>query len=381
LDWNVVVEDGGGAEADLADRLASLRLDGIISNFDIPLMADYVAEARLPAIGFGCGQIPSAAPREVPYMSPNDGAIARLAANHLLSRRLTNFALCGFPPNTANGWSGERETAFFDYLASDGHHTHVFRLSPSCGTTSRIPLDCLGTWLLGLPRPVGVFAVTDRLGAQVVEACQAFGLKVPNDVNVVSVDNDEFLCNLNHPALSSIEPGGKQLGYQAAKMLASIMQGEKAPSGERVLVDPVELVTRRSTDNFSTEDAAVMCALKFISESCNDRITVQDVMKHVGLSRSSLDKKFLLSLGLSVRAAIVRVRMDQAKSLLSHTDIALKEIAWKLGFASVQHMTTLFRCSFGVPPGHYRQLKIGSAEPSQTSNHRTRTSIESSAHS
>ncbi len=360
MNWNICVEEGAATEEGLAD-LRTWNGDGIIANLDIPMVADSVARSHLPAVGFGCGYVPSAVSPKIPYVSTNNDGVSKIVAKHLIARHVRNFAYCGYSPNAINSWSREREKAYVEFLASLGYACHVHNVKSTTEDSWRSAHDCLEGWLKSLPKPIGIMAACDKLGRQILEACRSANVRVPEDVHVVGVDNDELICNLNTPNLSSVEPGARHLGYKAAELLDSMMDGVSPPISTRIFVDPVEVITRRSTNTLSVEDPTVASAMTFIASHYAKKVTVRDVIKHVDLSRSSLEKRFEISLGCSVRTAIIRFQMENARQLLSETKMPLKEIAWKLGFSSVQHMTTLFRTSFGLPPGQYRHLNPNSA--------------------
>lgn len=214
----------------------------------------------------------------------------------------------------------------------------------------------LGEWLKSLPKPVGVFAANDNRGRQVLEVCRTHGLRVPQDVAVIAVDNDELLCRLSSPFLTSIEQGARRLGFEAAKLLDRSMEGKNLTrkSQKRLLIDPIGVVTRNSTEVLATEDAKVKEAIEFIANHFGEGIKVGHVVKAVGVSRSRLEWRFKKALGCTIRTGIRRYQLDRARRLITDTKMPLKEIASVTGFPSVQHMTTVFGNRFGESPARYR---------------------------
>lgn len=325
--------------------------DGVIANFDHPSVASAVSRSGLPAVGFGSGYGWRSA--SIPYFFSNNKMISQKAADHFLTRGFRNFAFCGYPKNRINGWSHERERAFCVYLKSRGHscasYSGRFRTGRHWGAEQK----SIGEWLLSLPKPVAVLAANDSRGHQVLEACQAFELAVPQQIAVIGVNNDELLCQLSNPSLTSIEQGTEKIGYEAAALLDRMMNGYK-PRTRRFIVDPVRVVARNSTNVLAVGDHLVAGAMAFIAANAMNGIKVSHVGRALGISRSTLEARFKKALSFSIHAAIQRARMDRVRALVSGTTLPLKQIAATSGFRSVQHMTTLFKKSFAQSPARYR---------------------------
>jgi LacI family transcriptional regulator len=213
----------------------------------------------------------------------------------------------------------------------------------------------IARWLRSLPRPVGVMACYDLRGRQVLDACRRVGLAVPDEVAVVGVDNDELLCSLADPPLSSVQPDARRTGYEAAALLERLMAGAERPRGQAVLVEPLGVVTRRSTDVLAVEDADVSAALRFVRDHACGGIGVKDVLAAVPLSRRVLEARFRKLLGRSPHAEIARVQFDRVRHLLRETRLPLDEVARRAGFRNGEYLSTAFRRQFGVPPSAYRR--------------------------
>jgi LacI family transcriptional regulator len=179
-------------------------------------------------------------------------------------------------------------------------------------------------------------------------------IQVPEDVAVIGVDNDEMICRLATPPLSSVQQGTWRLGYEAAKLLGQMMAGKKAPK-HKYVIEPEGIVSRRSTDSLAIEDADVARAMRFIDEHASEGIKVPDVVEAVGGGRSTIERRFEAVMGRTIRAEIRRVQLERAKDLIASTDLPLKQIAATTGFGSIQHMTTLFRQQVGRTPAKYRR--------------------------
>jgi LacI family transcriptional regulator len=283
-----------------------------------------------------------------------------LAADHLLDRGFKNFAFVGYARTPTNGWSEERQDAFIDRITNRGfscavfHGHHVFRGHHKSTHRWATMQRSLGVWLSKLPTPVGVMAANDSRGRHVLEACRAYHLKVPDDIAVIGVDNDELLCRLSTPPLSSIEQGARKLGYAAAVLLDEMMDGRK-PRQRHFVIDPTGIVTRHSTDVLAIDDPKVRHAMAFIREHACDGIKVPHVVAAGSISRSGLETRFTSVLGCTIRTAIRRNQLEAARRLILETEMPLKQVAVETGFKSVQHMTSTFTEIVGQTPAKYRR--------------------------
>jgi LacI family transcriptional regulator len=201
-------------------------------------------------------------------------------------------------------------------------------------------------------------AATDKRARQVLDVCRFTRLRVPDDVAVVGVDNDEMLCQLSNPPLTSVEQGAKRIGYEAAALLDRMMSGRRRKR-LRYVVGPEGLVARQSTDILAVQDEEIAEALRIIRQDACNGITPDEVARRVARARSTLELRFRKELGKTVFAEIRRVQLDQAERYIRETELPLKQIASQCGFRSVQHMTTLFRRHFGhTPAQHRRETRI-----------------------
>jgi len=200
-------------------------------------------------------------------------------------------------------------------------------------------------------------AANDKAARHVLEACQAGGIRVPEDIAVVGVDNDEMLCRLSTPPLSSVEQGAQRIGFQAATLLDRMMSGRGVRRRKHV-IPPEGLVLRRSSDIIAVEDEDVAAALKLIQAQACDGIKVQDVARAAAVSRSQLDRRFKKLLGRTIHDEIRRIRIEQARRLLAETSLPLKQVALRCGFRTVQHLTELFHQFVGTTPAIYRRDRL-----------------------
>ena len=217
----------------------------------------------------------------------------------------------------------------------------------------------LAAWLHALSKPVGLMACNDDRGRQVLEACRTAGVAVPEEIAVVGVDNDELLCELSDPPLSSVALDTERGGYEAAQLLDGLMSGRiRQPA--RILVAPLGVVTRRSTDIVAAEDREVAAAVRWIRDwARRGPLRVAEVAQAVKLSRRSLEVRFRAALGRSVRAEIERVRLEHARSLLAETDLPTSQVAELSGFGSPSYLALVFRRRFRSTPTRYREEARG----------------------
>ena len=189
-------------------------------------------------------------------------------------------------------------------------------------------------------------------------ACRSLGILVPEEVAVIGVDNDEFLCELTSPPLSSVEQGSRAMGREAVALLDRLMAGEK-PRQLKFVVDPEGIVSRRSSEAMMIQDADVAQALGYIRQHAGEGIQVSDVVRTVGGSRSALRARFKAFTGRTIHAEIQRVQIERARQLAATTDLPLRQVAVAAGFRYLQHMTTVFRLHTGQTPGEYRKRSRG----------------------
>jgi LacI family transcriptional regulator len=209
-----------------------------------------------------------------------------------------------------------------------------------------------------LPKPIGLFACSDEQGRRVLEACQAANVHVPDDVALVAVDNDEILCDLCNPPMSSIALNTQKAGFEAAIELDRMMTGKK-PKRQEIIVEPLRVVERQSSEVLAIEDRDVAMALRFIREHAADPIRVADVLNEVPMSRRAMESRFRTVLGRSPNAEIVRTHVERAKMLLTTTSMGISWVAVNSGFATPDYMTYVFQRATGMKPLQFRKHNQG----------------------
>jgi LacI family transcriptional regulator len=355
-DLNIYIEEDALKSQRLPD-LRSWHGDGILADFDDPGVAAAVSRARLPVVGFGGGYGWHSPQSGIPYFFNNQTAVANLAADHLIERGFQQFAYCGLYPTPTNLWGAERCRAFAKRVKARGFPCHIYPVVYRTTRQWNSVLESLGTWLKILPKPVGLMAANDKRARHVLEACHAYGLHVPEEVAVIGVDNDEVLCQLSSPPLSSVEQDARRIGYEAIALLDRLMQGEKARQ-RQFFIDPLGVVTRRSSDILAVEDRVVARALTFIQSAASKAIRVRDVVNSLAISRSTLETRFKAATGDTIHTTIRRSQLQRVRRMIVETNLPMKEIAAITGFKSVQHMTTSFGRAFGRTPAKYRKAML-----------------------
>lgn len=321
--------------------------DGIIARVDSAATAAALRRTGLPVVDVSAERVKS----EFPRVSIDNGAVAQLAAAHLLERRLRHFAFCG---DDQYLWSRQRGAAFAQVLRGQGYRPTAFSLPRRLRLGWEQETQAMANWLAGLPKPVGVFACFDGRAQQVLEACQVAGLAVPEAVAVLGVDDDEVVCELSDPPLSSVLPNARRTGYEAAALLARLMAGRKLVLADSKEIEPIRVVERRSTEALAVADRHVAAALRFIRDHAHDGIGVKDVLRAVPVSRTLLERKFSHLVGESPHRQIRRHQLDKARQLLAETGLPVARIADMTGFESASYLSAVFRRETGETPRAYR---------------------------
>ncbi|MEX0741169.1 MAG: DNA-binding transcriptional regulator, partial [Phycisphaeraceae bacterium] len=291
---------------------------------------------------------------QLPYVFSSHEAVGRVAAEHLIDRGFRNFAYCGMPRTAFNPWSQGRCEAFSQRIAEKGHTCHTYTGRHQTPRQWESLQKDLTDWIKTLPLPVGLMACNDARARHVLEACRRAELRVPEDVAVLGVDNDEMMCELSSPPLSSVIQATDRVGYQAALMLDKLMDGQTLE--QRVVeVSPLGVATRHSTDVLAVQDAKVAEAIALIRDRACEPLQVRDVLAHAGLSRATLEVRFKRVLGRTIHSEIQRVQIATASELLAMTDVPIKTVAERVGFKYVQYLTTVFRRATGYTPAAFRR--------------------------
>lgn len=335
---------------------------GIIARVETHQVARAIVMARLPTILVGLSSVRVLRNKALTQFSQvhSDSLNAgRLAAEHLLERGFRHFAYVGLPGYV---WSQKREEGFRQRISEADFSIHVYPLKSNAAVHTRNSWERehrrLANWLTNLPRPLGLMACNDDRGRQVLEACRTAGIRVPEQIAVVGVDNDELFCELSDPPLSSVALNAEAAGYRAAALLDRMMCGEIIPP-QQILTEALYVVTRRSSEIVALEDADLAAALQFIHDHVTEPITVADVVDAVHISRRALELRFRRQLGRTVHDELERLRMQRAERLLTESDLPVPYIAEAVGYNNPNYFARVFQQKRGMSPTEFRRERRG----------------------
>lgn len=341
--WSLHLEEAGPIQT-LPGWIKSWTGDGIIARMESPRIAQALLRKQIPLVNVSGRTSPAG----VPHVDMDNQAVCELAVNYFCQRGYRHFAYCG---NPRFEWSGWRQQFFARLLAAQRLPCATFELAET-GSGRRQ----LAAWLGALPKPMALLAANDLCGRAVLEACAQAGLEVPGAVAVLGVDDDEILCTLCRPQLSSIVPDAEGIGYLAAQTLHELMQGRHRADISR-RVKPLTVRSRQSTDAAALGDWHVSLALRFIQGQATHGITVADVVAQAHASRRFLEQRFRELVGHSMHTEIFRRRFAAAQTLLATTDLPLKEVALRSGLRRADYLSVLFRQKLGQTPRDFRQAR------------------------
>ncbi len=322
--------------------------DGIIARIQTRAMAQEIGASGIPTIDV-LGVVPGL---PFPLVHVDNVAIARMAADHLLERGLRHFGFFGIE---GENWSRQRYAGFCAALAPVAGEVAKYELPRDAidrRSWERVE-NRLAAWVAALPKPAGILVCSDQRGPQLLEACRRAGVVVPDEVAVISVDNDEPLCEVCDPPLSSIQPAHTAVGYEAAALLDGLMRAGRVPD-KPVLIEPQRAITRLSSDMLAIDDGAVAAALWLIRERAHEGLNVDAIVRQVGLSRSVLQRRFRALLKRSVHQEIISARIKRAQELLMKTDLPLPAVAERAGFKYQEYMGAVFKAHLAKSPARIR---------------------------
>ena len=350
--WDLFLEE------DFLCRLKGIERwqgDGIIADFDDPLIGEALAGSKVPVVAVGGSyEDVRAYPKGIPYVATDNYALIKLAYEHLIEAGLTQFACFSLPEAQANRWAQEREKAFKRLLRRDGLPVQIYR---GLGTSAPLwdsAVEQQIAWLQSLPKPIGIIAVTDARARQLLQACLTAGIAVPEEVALIGIDNDPLTRTLTRVPLSSVIQGTETKGRTAAARLHQMLHG-KPCAGTQVLVPPDAINVQASSLHQPLGHPYVMQALLFIRQYACQGIKTAQVAAYVGVSRSSLEAHFRKVRGCSVHDEILRFKLASAAKGLEDDHLAIADIAQQCGFKSAQYLHTVFRREFGCTPREYQQ--------------------------
>lgn len=351
--WTLHLTEHGRHEID-ESFAGNWTFDGVIARIETDRMARIITALNVPIVDVSAARLIEG----IPWVETDDEAITRLALEHLRDCGLQNFAFFGDP---FYNWSIWRQHAFERLVKGPDHmRSCIFNLPRR--TEPRIrwwtQREAIHAWLESLPKPVGIFACYDACGQQLLEICRYYNIMVPEEVAVVGVDNDELLCEITTPSMSSVIPNALRTGVYAAEILDRMMAGQKL-TGRKHSIEPLGVRKRVSTDMLTVGDPHVARAIAFIRQNAHKNIRVEDVLAIVPLSRRVLEERFRKALNRTPHQEILRVRTNAVRELLLETDMSLSEISDALGIEHPEYLSVFFKRETGRTPREYRDVVRG----------------------
>lgn len=341
----------GPPRLQLVSHVRDWKPHGIIAGLVLPRVAHELVRMRTPLVDTAY-TLPGL---KVPTVDVDHAAVGWMAAEYFLERKFGHF---GFFGSESAAYSRIRESAFRQRAAEAGHAVC------SCYTEYLADLTTPALWkksaqktrrwLRQLAKPAAILCCEDAPARYLADVCTQIRVKVPEDVVLLGVGDDELECNLSQPSLSSIAVPSGRIGYEAAALLDRLMSGESRPPAP-LLLPPLHVVTRHSTDVMAIEDATVRAALKYIRQHAWEEIGVADVAHDSAVSRRLLERRFRAILGRSVLEEVIRVRVERAKQLLSETHLPITAVAAQSGFPSARRLDVVFARLTGLSPTAYRR--------------------------
>lgn len=355
--WDILTEQG--VPTLRWKDVPKCQADGFIAGVHTPAQYKLLAERNVPVVNVYHGLV------DFPFTTvlTDNRAIGRMAAEHLLEQGLENFAYVG---SSTMGYDRERRESFEQVVQQAGFSvtpclTQFIPGSRGAAGRLRVGEKRMADFLSDLKTPVGILAGTDNYGVGVLQAASLLGLSVPDQLAVVAVNNDDVLCDLIRPGLSSIAHDAERIGYEAAVQLGKLLQGAPPPA-EPIYISPDQLVIRASSDILRIDDVHVAEAIRFIRNHAGRFIDVSDILHVVPISRRSLENRFRDAMGCTIHQEIRRTHINHARQLMAHTDAPLADISRRSGFNHTSRFREAFHKETGISPTEYLK-KVRSEKP------------------
>ena len=280
-----------------------------------------------------------------------------MAAEYFLSKGYTNFGFFGY-----NGvcWSDERCDAFRTRVKESYPDDADFYMYDGQNIDNMWYYDQseLTAWLKSLPKPIAIMACDDNQGNILLQACELCGIHVPFDVAIIGVDNDEILCNMSNPSMSTINVDIERGGAATAAM-AERMVKDHSYMGEDIVLQPLFVVERLSSSIFATNDKEVLMAIRYIHAHLDTKISVSDILDCVPISRRLLENRFKKMTGMTIYNYISAKRINRFAQLLLSTNDSVSDIAARLDECDTKSISRRFKEFKGCTPTEYRRKKLG----------------------
>lgn len=347
------------------NHIPLLKSDGIIADMDDPEIVAQLEELSIPVIGVGSSYCDEQKYPNFPYVATDNEAIIEAAYTHLRDKGLESFAFFGLQAkNNRQNWALERLQIFKQIMQREGYPHEIFLDRSINPITWKENLNEVSAWLLTLPRPTGIIAVTDTRARIVLQACEHNNIFVPNQLAIVGIDNEDLTQYLTKIPLSSVRQNAEKMGYEAAKLLDIALTNKSSShnkqsninqSHPRLVIAPSGVIARQSSNYQALSDPLVIQMMHIIYQHALQGIKVEQVVDALGYSRSFLDAKFKMDTNMTIHEALHKFKLDHAESLIRQTNLSFKEIAKQSGYHSVQYLYSVFNERHQLTPKQYRE--------------------------
>lgn len=346
-------------DSGVPEWLNTAQISGVIARVDTHTI-EPLRKLNVPIVDVRCNRkFP-----DIPQVETDNDQVAKLAFDHLWERGFRRFAFCGF---RSAAYSEARLTAFRRLVAEAGCEISVYqsKSKPNSRLTSieqagMFDVSPMSQWLQSLKSPTGLFVCNDIRGQQVLNACRTAKIAVPDDLGVIGVDNDDAICLLCDPPLSSVRPNAERVGFRAAEVLQMMIES-KGSYQDIEYIPPRMVVERLSTQVVAVEDRELARVCRYIRQHACEGINVNNVAEFTSLSRRQLERRFREELGCTPHQQITSIQIDRVKQLLEETEMTLEQIAPRAGYAHKESLSSVFKRETSETPGEYRRRKKSSS--------------------
>lgn len=358
-DWQLIIWADVSLES--LEFLKERGCQGAFANIQTSTKAQQLLDLKMPLIAFNTLQNMLT----LPYISADSDQVAKVAFDYFMSKKFQHFGFFGL---TEARWSIERMEHFTRYVEKAGGKLHLYEggqlpIKNESMPLAKVWIDMilhkgqqeLVSWLRNLPKPIAILVSNDILACHLSNVAGEAGLSIPDEIAILGINDDQALCNLCDPPLSSIAFNLKKAGYDAARLLDEIISGKETMRGQWIRIQTASVKERGSTEIYAIEDDDIIKALKFIRQNCNKPLQVEDIADHICISKRTLQMKFQKALGASIHEEIIKAHVEVAKTLLIETNLSIENIAARSGFHYSSNMRRAFLDTTGMLPHKYRQ--------------------------
>jgi LacI family transcriptional regulator len=340
-------------DSGIPDLILANKISGVITRVDSH-NADQLRQLNVPIVDVRCTDKFAG----VPQVDTDSQRITELAFSHLWDRGFRRFAFCGYQ---FASYSELRRDFFRDLVAQAGCPLSIYESEGNASVSltrieqlGMVDVEPMSNWLQSLEPPTGLFVCNDIRGQQVLNACRTLEIAVPDDVGVIGVDDDEAICLLCDPPLSSVRPDADKVGFRAAELLHELMSGRPVTETTE-LIQPTSVSQRLSTQVVAVEDRELARVCRFIRQHACEGINVKDVAEFTSLSRRQLERRFREELQRTPHEEITAIQVAKVKQLLCESDMTLEQITPIAGYSHKERLSAVFKRETGQAPGAFRR--------------------------